>query len=227
MNDEKHLSGNFPSMVIQRPLSFAAAVLAGLVILTALCLRLLGNIYLEQLNWIDAFTPMMIGILTLRGLYTMRDDTDLQAVSIALVGALSFIFIYEAIYKLSFYGLPWLMPPSELRDFTIQSGTALTALAGFAYGKFKLSRPSLIFLGLFVLLYVFWLLIGYPQVETGKNVYDVLINNPFTWNMIYAVNRGTKVLMFLAYFFFYSEPPMDKIFMARAAAVAKRTESED
>ena len=214
MNNEQPLSGNFPSLVIRRPFSFVTAVLASLVILAALYLRLLGNMYLEQLNWIDAFTPVMIGILLLRALYIMRDDTDLQAVSIALIGALSFIFIYEAIYKLSFYRLPWLMPPSELRDFAIQSGTALTALAGFAFGKFRLSRPSLVFLCLFVLLYVFWILVGYPQVETGKNVYDVVINIPFTWNMIYAINRGTKVLMFLAYFFFYSEPPKDKIFMA-------------
>jgi hypothetical protein len=203
MNNERRLSGNLPSLVIRRPFSFVISVLASLVILAALYLRLLGNMYLEQLNWIDAFTPVMIGILILRGLYILRDDTDLQAVSIALIGALSFIFLYEAIYKLSFYGLPWLMPPSELRDFMIQSGTALTAMAGFAFGKLKLTRPSLVFLGLFMLLYVFWLLIGYPQVETGKNVYDVLIKIPFTWNMIYAVNRGTKVLMFLAYFFFF------------------------
>lgn len=226
MNKEQNLSGNFPSLVVRRPFSFMIAVLAGLVILSALYLRLSGNMYLEQLNWIDAFTPVMIGILILRALYTMRDDTDLQAVSIALIGALSFIFIYEAIYKLSFYGLPWLMPPSELRDFMIQSGTGLTALAGFAFGKFKLSKPSLVFIGLFVLLYVFWLLVGYPQVETGKNVYDMLIKIPFTWNMIYAVNRGTKVLMFLAYFFLFSEPPKDKIFLARAAAMAKHADED-
>lgn len=227
MNNERPFSSNLTGLAIRRPISFATAALAGVVILAALYLRLLGNMYLEQLNWIDAFTPVMIGILILRGLYSMREDTDLQAVSIALIGALSFIFIYEAIYKISFYGLPWLMPASELRDFAIQSGTALTALAGFAFGKFRLSRASQVFLVLFVLLYVFWILVGYPQVETGKNVYDMFIKIPFTWNMIYAVNRGTKVLMFLAYFFFYSEPPKEKIFLARAAAVAKHTGGDD
>jgi hypothetical protein len=227
MNNEQHLSVNFPSLVIRRPFTFITGLLASLVILTALFLRLSGNMYLEQLNWIDAFTPVMIGILVLRALFTMRDDTDLQAVSIALIGALSFIFIYEAIYKLSFYGFPWRMPPTELRDFMIQSGTAFTALVGFAFGKFRLSRSSLVFLGLFVLLYVFWLLVGYPQVDNGKNVYDAVINIPFTWNMIYAVNRGTKVFMFLAYFFLYSDPPKDKIFLARAVAVAKHPVSDD
>jgi hypothetical protein len=227
MNNEQNLSINFPGLVIKRPFSFAIGLLAGIVILVALYLRLLGNMYLEQLNWIDTFTPVMIGILLLRALYTMRDDTDLQAVSIALIGALSFIFIYEAIYKISFYGLPWLMPASEFRDFMIQAGTALTALAGFAFGKFRLSKPSLVFLGLFVLLYAFWLLVGFPQVENGRNAFYAVINIPFTWKMIYAVNRGTKVLMFFAYFFLYSEPPKDKIFLARAAAIAKHQEGDD
>jgi hypothetical protein len=224
MNNEQCLSVNFPSLVIQRPLSFAIGLLASLVILASLALRLAGNMYLEQLNWIDAFTPVMIGILVLRALFSMREDTDLQAVSIALIGALSFIFIYEAIYKISFYGLPWLMPPSELRDFMIQLGTALTVLSGFAFGKLRLGRTSLIFLTLFVLLYVLWLLVGFPQVENGKNAFYAVINIPFTWNMIYAVNRGTKVLMFLAYFFFYSGPAKDKIFLARVVAVAKHAE---
>jgi hypothetical protein len=227
MNNERHLSTYFPNLMIQRPLSFVTGVVASLVILAALSLRLAGNMYLEQLNWIDAFTPVMIGILLLRALYTMRDDTDLQAVSIALIGALSFIFIYEAIYKISFYGFPWLMPPSELRDFLIQSGTALTVLVGFAFGKLKLSKTSLIFLGLFVVLYVFWILVGFPQVETGKNAFYAVINIPFTWNMIYAVNRGTKVLMFLAYFFFYSNPPKDEIFLAQAAIAAKKPVVDD
>ncbi len=226
MNNEQRLSVDFPSLVIQRPFSFVTGLLASLVILVALALRLAGNIYLEQLNWIDTFTPVMIGILVLRALFSMRQDTDLQAVSIALIGALSFIFIYEAIYKISFYGFPWRMPPAELRDFMIQSGTALTALAGFAFGKFRLAEPSLIFLALFVLLYVFWLLVGFPQVENGKNAFYAVINIPFTWNMIYAVNRGTKVLMFLAYFFFYSGPAKDKIFLARAVAVAKHAEGD-
>jgi hypothetical protein len=227
MNNEQHLAINFPGLVIQRPLSFVTGLFASLVILAGLSLRLAGNMYLEQLNWIDAFTPVMIGILLLRALFSMREDTDLQAVSIALIGALSFIFIYEAIYKLSFWAFPWRMPPAELRDFLIQTGTALTALAGFAFGKFKLTRPSLIFLALFVLLYVFWLLVGFPQVDNGLNVYNAVIKIPFTWNMIYAVNRGTKVLMFLAYFFFYSGPSKDKIFLARAAAVAKHAEGND
>jgi hypothetical protein len=64
-------------------------------------------------------------------------------------------------------------------------------------------------------------------VENGKNAFYAVINIPFTWNMIYAVNRGTKVLMFLAYFFFYSNPAKDKIFLAQAAIAAKNPVGDD
>lgn len=204
MNNEQRLTWNLPSLALRRPLSFAVGALGGLVILFALYMRIRGAMYLEQLDYIDTFTPVMISILMLRGVYALRHDTDLQAVSISLIGALSFIFIYEALYKVSFYVVRP-MPPTELREFVIQVGIALTAVAGFAFGKFHLSRWSRVFLITFVALYGFWMLIGYPQVDTGGNAYWVIIPVHFTWNMIYAVNRGTKVLMFFAYLFFYSK----------------------
>ena len=203
MNSEQRLTFNFPAIVVRRPLSFAISAAAGIVILVSLYLRFSGHMLLPQLDDMDAFTPVMISILILRGLYAMRNDTDLQAVSIALIGALSFIFIYEAIYKLSFY-LVRPMPAAELRDFLIQLGTALTAAAGFAFGKFHFSRLSRIFAIAFVLLYAFWMLIGYPQVNTSANVYWTILPVRYTWDMIYIINRGTKVLMFFTYLFFYS-----------------------
>jgi hypothetical protein len=216
MNNEQRLTTSFPALVVRRPFSAAVGVLSGLVILAALTLRLEGHMLLGQLNNIDAFTPVMISILLLRGIYAMREDTDLQAVSIALIGGLSFIFIYEAIYKLSFYVVKP-MPPAELREFLIQLGTALTAAAGFAFGKFHFSRWSRIFAAAFVILYAFWMLAGYPQVDTSANVYWVILPIKFTWDMIYVVNRGTKVLMFLTYLFFYSR---DQRMGGRNAAVA-------
>ncbi len=197
---------SFPSLAIKRPFSLATGILAVIVIIAAVAWRFMGHVYLGALNDLDTFTPVMIGILLLRGIFSLRHDTDLQAVSMSLIGALSFVFIYEAIYKYSFYLLPWRMPPAELRDFTIQVGITLTALGGFAYGKFRLSRPSKIFLVLFVLLYAFWMLSGFPQVDHGEHVWPAFIPIAYTWNLIYAVNRGTKVLMFLAYFFFYTRP---------------------
>ena len=207
MNNEQRLTPGFPALVIRRPLSFAVAALCGSIILVALILRIEGHMLIGQLNDMDTFTPVMISILLLRGVYAMRKDTDLQAVSIALIGAVSFIFIYEAIYKLSFY-ITRPMPGAELRDFLIQVGIALTALAGFAFGKFHFSRWSAIFAVAFVVLYAFWMLVGYPQVNTSANVYWTVIPVKFSWDMIYAVNRGTKVLMFFTYLFFYSSTPI-------------------
>ncbi|MGZ6316963.1 MAG: hypothetical protein ACXWNQ_06860 [Anaerolineales bacterium] len=204
MNNEQRLTVNFPGLALRRPLSLATGIAAGLVILAALYMRLRGNMLLGQLDNLDTFTPVMISILLLRGIYAMRNDTDLQAVSISLIGALSFIFIYEAIYKASFYITGRPMPPGELREFLIQVGIALTAVAGFAFGKFHFSRWSRLFAIAFVLLYAFWMLTGYPQVNTSANVYWMIIPVHYTWNLIYAVNRGTKVLMFFTYLFFYS-----------------------
>ncbi len=203
MNDEQRLTRGFPALVIRRPLSAAVAVLCTLVILVSLAIRIQGNMLLGSLDNMDAFTPVMISILLLRGIYAMRNDTDLQAVSIALISALSFIFVYEAIYKISFY-LDKPMPPAEVREFLIQLGTALTVVAGFAFGKLHFSKWSRIFAVAFVLLYAFWMLAGYPQVDTNANVYWVFIPVKFTWDMIYIVNRATKALVFLTYLFFYS-----------------------
>jgi hypothetical protein len=217
MNNEQRIAWNFPLLVIRRPLSFAVGATAVMVIVVALIYRLVeGNMLIAALNDLDTFTPVMISILMLRGLYAMRRDTDLQAVSMALIGALSFIFIYEAIYKLSFYVPPRRMGPAELREFIIQCGITLTAVAGFAYGRFHFSKWSKIFAAAFVLLYAFWMLTGFPQVNNSVNVYPAIIPVHWTWTMNYIVNRGTKVLMFFTYLFFYSGGKQTKGVQAEA-----------
>jgi hypothetical protein len=191
---------SLPALFAFRPLSLATAALCLATIAFALSQRLAGNMYLEQLHNIDAFTPVMISALMLRGLWALRQDTDLQAVSISLITALSFVFVYEAVYKILFYLPPKTISSEELREFLIHSGTGLTVLAGFAFGKLRLSRVSLLLLGAFALLYTFWLLSGFPQIDHVDSYYPAVIPVPFTWNTIYAVNRSTKVILFLAYF---------------------------
>jgi len=193
----------FRLWLIRRPLSAAAAVLAVTLILIALYQLFSGSVYLDLLNWVDWTTLIMLAVLLLRGIHRLRLDTDLQAVSIALIGALSFVFMYEAIYKLSFYTFLWRMPPGELRELVIQVATALTALVGFAFGKFSLSRSSQIFLGLFIALWIFWLLIGFPQLESGTNFYPAILNLALTHEMIYVLIRATKASLCLVYFFLY------------------------
>lgn len=194
----------FFAQAIKRPLSLLGGLLAVSIIVFSLYQRSKGILFLESLNYIDATTPVLIGILLMRGLIRMRSDTDLQAVSIALIGSLSFVFAFEAIYKLSFYILPIFMPPDELREFVIQVGVSLTVLAGFAFGKFYFSKASKIFLAVFAAEWAFWLLIGFPQIFTEQLFYPAIINVHLEWGMIYLLNRVAKFSMFLVYFYFYS-----------------------
>ena len=186
--------------ILKRPLSLIAAILAVLLIIYELIQIASGALYQSALNNMDGTTLVELGILMLLGVFSLRDQTDLQAVSFTLVAGLSFIFIYEAIYKWSFYLAPFRMdmPPAEFREFVIQCGIAASLLTGFAVGFFKLTKWTFIWLGLFVALYVFWMLVGFPQVTGGSFSPQVIPIN-FTHDITYVVNRSTKLLMFLAY----------------------------
>jgi hypothetical protein len=173
------------------------------MILVPLYQRIIGKVYLEELNYVDGTTLIMVGILLLRGVISRRHDTDLQAFSIALVGALSFVFTFEALFKLSFYVFPWRMSPAELREFVIQVGIALTALTGFAFAKFRLSKFSWIFTVIFVAGWAIWLLVGFPQLDNGENFYPPVVEVELTWDMIYLLNRALKIVLFLVFFSLY------------------------
>jgi hypothetical protein len=192
-----------------RPLS-ALAILSGMfVIVYAIVQIATGNLYVDALNFMDGTTLIELGILTILGVYTMRNQTDLHAVSFTLVAGLSFIFIYEAIYKWSFYLAPWgkPMPSAEVREFIIQSGIALTILTGFAVRDFTFKKWTLIWLGIFIALWIFWLLIGYPQI-TGEMIFPRVMQIDLTYDMNYVLNRGTKFMMYLAYLTLF--PPLRK-----------------
>ncbi len=189
--------------ITRKPLSILAALAALLVILLPLRQIINGNNYYQPLNNIDGTTLIMIGILLLRGISAGWRDTDLQAVSIALIGALSFVFTFEAIYKWSFYLLPWKIPPEELRELVIQLGISATMLAGFAFGKFKWNRFSLIAAVVFAAGWIFWLLVGYPQIFSERTMFPAVLNITLSHDMIYTLNRMEKFALFLVFFGFY------------------------
>jgi hypothetical protein len=122
------------------------------------------------------------------------------------VNAISFIFIYEAIYKWSFYRAPFdpnhPMPPSEIREFAIQTAIAATVLTGFADGHFTLKKWTFFWLGLFMILWVFWLFVGFPQL-TGEVIFPRIIPLDFTRDMTYLLSRGTKAALLLTYLTFF------------------------
>jgi len=198
----------FANHIARRPLSCASAIFAVLLMLYSLYQLHLGNTYLDSFNWIDGTTFIMIGVLLLRGISSLWRESDLQAVSIALVGALSFVFAYEAIYKLAFFIFPWRMPPAELREFVIQVAIALTASVGFAFGTFRVSAISWYFLGVFVIGGMIWLAAGFPQIYNSETFYRPILNIHFAREMIYMINRATKIALCLVYYFFYSNQRM-------------------
>ena len=195
--------------MLKRPLSLTAAILATLLIIYEVIQILSGHLYQKALDKMDGTTLVELGILALLGVFALRDKTDLQAVSFTLVAGLSFIFIYEAIYKWSFYLAPFrmAMPPPEFREFVIQVGIAATILTGFAEGFFRLKKWTFVWLGLFVVLYVFWMLVGFPQITGGSFAPQVVPIN-FTHDITYVVNRATKFLMYLAYLTLF--PPLQR-----------------
>jgi hypothetical protein len=195
--------------IITRSLS-TLAILSGLfIIIYAIVQIFSGNLYVDALNDMDATTLVALGILIMLGVFSLRDQTDLHAVSFTLVNGLSFIFIYEAIYKWSFYLAPFIkpMPPAEIREFIIQAGIALTVLTGFAVRDFTLKKWTFIWLGIFVALWIFWLLVGFPQIWRESFFPQVILIN-FTPAMTYLLNRATKLAMFFAYLTLF--PPLRK-----------------
>ena len=195
--------------LFRRPLSLIASILAVTLIFYESIDIARGNLYQRSLNFMDGTTLVELGILMLWGVYTLRDRTDLQAVSFTLVAGLSFIFAYEAVYKWSFYLTPFQspMPPQEMREFVIQVGIAAAILTGFADGLFTIKPWTLVWLAIFVVLWIFWLLTGFPQI-TEETIFPALMPVNFSHDMLYLLNRGTKAVMYFAYLSLF--PPLSK-----------------
>jgi hypothetical protein len=193
---------SFRSRWVRRPLSVLTVLLALAVIAYPLYQLSQGKTYFEPLDYIDGTTLIMLGILFLRCVVVYRNDTDLQAVSLAVVGGLSFIYTFEALYKWSFFINPLNMPSDEMRALVIQIGTALTGLTGFAFGKFKWTKLSKIFTATFVLGWAFWLAIGFPQIFSGDKLFlHALLPIHLSEALVYWLNRGIKFVLFLVFFF--------------------------
>jgi hypothetical protein len=204
LSDLRSSSRRFVRGLVKKPLSLTITLVAlGLLSLTLIELGR-GSLYVARLNYVDVTTLAMVALLLLRAVTRLPSKSDLETVSIALVSSLSFVFGYEAIYKWSFYFLPWRMSASELREFVLQIAIASVVLTGFAQKVFKLGRCSLVLLGLFATSWFFWLAIGFPQLWDGLNFYDAVLELPMTWGMIYALNRFTKLLWFMFHFCLYA-----------------------
>jgi hypothetical protein len=189
---------------LKKPLSLLSAVIALGTILYVIFQLIRGQIYLERLNDIDGTTLILVALLMLRGVYRLREEADLQTVSLSLIASVSFIFGFEAIYKWSFYFYPWRMPPAELREFIVQVGVSLVVLAGFGQKKFRFTRGSWMALAIFIALWGFWLMVGFPQLWDGQARYLAILPVHLSWNMIYLLNRCVKAAFMMVYYFLFA-----------------------
>jgi len=203
LSSNRYYPKDFLNRLIEKPLSLFVILLALGLIFYAFYDRWQGNLFVARLDYVDSTTLIMVALLLLRAVVKLGDESDLQTVSIGLISALSFIFFFEMIYKLSFFIFPWHMPPGELREFVIQISVALVVIVGFAQGIFRFTLGSKIALGLFIAGWFFWMVVGFPQLGDGLIFYTPLIDIPFSWEMIYAMNRLTKFFLFMVYFLLY------------------------
>ncbi len=74
----------------------------------------------------------------------------------------------------------------------------MSVLAGLAGGHFAIKRWTLIWLGIFGILWAVWLLTGFSQL-TGQVMYPPVIRVGLSYPLIYAINRATKLVLFFAY----------------------------
>jgi hypothetical protein len=197
------MSLEFLHRLINKPISALAAFLALFTTIYSLYRWSTGAIYVEQLNYIDYTTLIMVSVLILRGIKKLDQEQDLVTFSTTLLIAISFVFCYEAIYKLSFYLHTLKIPPEELRELIIYVGITMVVLAGFAYKKFKLSQVSIFFTSLFVLGWLTWLVVGFPQLINLQAYYTPMVEIPLNWQTVYIINRGTKIALCLVYFNIY------------------------
>ena len=211
MPDQNIISSVFIRRLAQKPASLFAASAALFLFGIALFNLLTGNIYIARLNYVDATTLIMVAILIFRALTKLHSASDLDTISITLVSTISFLFSYEAIYKWSFYPLPWKMPPPELREFLLQVVVGLTIMSGFAQNFFRLKRANFMILGLFIAVWLFWLAVGFPQLWDGTKVHRAIIDLSLSGNTIYALNRGTKIIWFMFYFCLYGSAPKEMV----------------
>jgi hypothetical protein len=196
----------FKTWIIHRPLSVITSISGIVLIIVPLSLWRPGNPYLAALDYVDLTTLILVGLILLAGVWVLRFDADLQAVSMGLLGAVSFLYSYEAIFKLSFYTFPWRMPSAELREFTLQIAVALCGLVGFAFGRFRLTRWSWLWLLIFAIGMSIWYAIGFPQLVNNQRVFTPLIEVSLDWKWLYWLNRSTKIALAFFYLSLFYKP---------------------
>jgi len=139
---------------------------------------------------------------------------------ISLTSAVSMFWLYEILYHFSFwnswnYGHPPYFLQSGNVLFFNYAIISLTALSGYKY--MKTSKWFFLALVAMVILWVFWISIGFPQYANPRTLYAfawprLIIADPHA--LAFLLNSMTKLLLGTAYILLYL-PSRQKLSVAK------------
>jgi hypothetical protein len=138
-----------------------------------------------------------------------RRVSDLDTFSIALATTLSAIWLYELIYHYSFIGyFNYFRYPffqfSDANTLLVDGALSLLVVVGHKYIRLKGNYLFSLFMLIFGILYVTWLLMGFPQYvdHTFQLPQLVEVANPFA--TAFYLNRLSKLSLCISWVFLYS-----------------------
>ena len=201
--------------MLRKPMSTGLAMIGLLGILYfGYTLLTTGSVYISSLNDLDGTTLVMISVLIVTGGIAFKELNDLQAFGTVVIIVLSFIFLFESIYKFLFFD--WVTDPEDLRTLLLQFGTASAIFLPLGLSYVRFNKAVYVFLALYVLFMFIWWITGYPQIfETeenrviflGADRIAVSLNSVFIWN------RLTKIWLFLAFLFSISNKIQNRAYV--------------
>ena len=163
----------------------------------------LGGIFWS--SWIT-FAFVYLGVAVF---LQMRRVSLPESLVISLTSMVSMIWLYEILYHFSFwnswsYGKQPFLFLKENAIFINYGLIAATAIAGYRY--LKPNRWLWLSVLVMACLWIFWIMIGFPQFEFPGRLYDypwsrLGIDNPDGWAL--PLNVAVKLLLGLAYVLAY------------------------
>jgi len=156
--------------------------------------------------WISLFSYSLVYLAI--SYFLRRQTSEPNVCIIALTNTLSMIWLYEIFYHFSFWIYwnysqpPYVFIPENYMQINYAL-IALTAFSGYRYAR--ISRLTIAFGVTLSFLWLFWVLIGFPQFHTSElypwGTPQIRLANPL--DLAYPLNALTKVFLALTYISLY------------------------
>jgi hypothetical protein len=155
---------------------------------------------------------------------------DLETFSIALATTLSAIWFYELIYHYSFisyfnyFRFPYFQF-SDANTLVMDCALSLLIVAGHRHMRLRRNYLLWISISLFMILYGFWLIIGFPQYADRTFQLPVLIAVEDPFGTAFFLGRISKLSLCISWVFLYAGPPSQQFrtYSGRPSIEVERT----